>query len=87
LQQTEHGTFLSLDPHIAQQMMNKVAASLEKLSALDYPPVLMCSSQIRQHVKRLVDRFMPRVTVLSYDEILSNVEIQSLDVLELNDAD
>ena len=87
LQQTEHGTFLSLDPHIAQQMMNRVAASLEKLSSLDYQPVLMCSSQIRQHVKRLVDRFMPRVTVLSYDEILSNVEIQSLDVLELNDAD
>jgi hypothetical protein len=27
------------------------------------------------------------LTVLSYDEILSNVEIQSLDVLELNDAD
>ena len=87
LQQTEHGTFLSLDPHIAQQMMNRVAASLEKLSSLDYQPVLMCSSQIRQHVKRLVDRFMPRLTVLSYDEILSNVEIQSLDVLELNDAD
>jgi flagellar biosynthesis protein FlhA len=87
LQQTEHGTFLSLDPHIAQQMMNNVAASLEKLSSLDHQPIVLCSSQIRQHVKRLVDRFMPRVTVLSYDEILSNVEIQSLDVLELNDAD
>ncbi|MBT8368455.1 MAG: flagellar biosynthesis protein FlhA, partial [Deltaproteobacteria bacterium] len=87
LQQTEHGVFLSLDPNIAQQMMNNLAASVEKLSALDYQPVVMCSSQIRLHVKRLVDRFMPRVMVLSYDEILSNVEIQSLDVLELNDAD
>ena len=87
LQQTEHGAFLSLEPHIAQQMMNNLAASLEKLSSLEYQPVVMCSAQIRYHVKRLVDRFMPRVTVLSYDEILSNVEIQSLDVLELNDAD
>jgi flagellar biosynthesis protein FlhA len=87
LQQTEHGVFLSLDPKIAQQMMNSLAASLEKLSSLDYQPVVVCSSQIRYHLKRLVDRFMPRVTVLSYDEILSNVEIQSLDVLELNDAD
>ena len=87
LQQTEHGAFLSLDPKIAQQMMNHLAAGLEKLSSLDHQPVVMCSSQIRSHVKRLVDRFIPRVTVLSYDEILSNVEIQSLDVLELNDAD
>lgn len=86
LQQTEHGVFLSLDPKMAQQMMNNLAVSLEKLSSLDYQPVVMCSSQIRHYVKQLVDRFMPRVTVLSYDEILSNVEIQSLDVLELNDA-
>jgi flagellar biosynthesis protein FlhA len=87
LQQTDHGTFLSLDPNIAQHMMNNLAGSLEKLSSLDYQPVVMCSAQIRCHVKRLIDRFMRRVAVLSYDEILSNVEIQSLDVLELNDAD
>lgn len=87
LQQTEHGVFLSLDPKIAQQMMNNLAASLEKLSSLDYQPVVMCSAQIRHHVKRLVDRFMPRVAVLAYDEILSHIEIQSIDVLELNDAD
>ncbi|MGD8993196.1 MAG: flagellar biosynthesis protein FlhA [Desulfobacterales bacterium] len=87
LQQTDHGIFLSLDPNIAQHMMNNLAGSLEKLSSLDYQPVVMCSAQIRCHVKRLIDRFMPRVAVLSYDEILSNVEIQSLDVLELNDAD
>jgi flagellar biosynthesis protein FlhA len=87
LQQTEHGTFLSLDPHIAQQMMHNLAKHLEKLSSIHYQPVVMCSAQIRYHVKRLVDRFMPRVAVLSYDEILPNVEIQTLDVLELNDAD
>ncbi len=87
LQQTDHGTYLSLEPNIAQQMMSNLAESFEKLSSLHYQAVVMCSAQIRYHVKRLVDRFMPRVTVLSYDEILSNIEIQSLDVLELNDAD
>ncbi len=87
LQQTDHGTFLALDPNIAQQMMNNLVERLEKFSSLRYQPVVLCSAQIRYHVKQLVDRFMPRVTVLSYDEILSNIEIQSLDVLELNDAD
>jgi flagellar biosynthesis protein FlhA len=68
-------------------MMNNLAASLEKMSSLNYQPVVMCSAQIRYHVSRLVDRFLPHVVVLSYDEILSNVEIQSIDVLELNHAD
>jgi len=87
LQQTDHGSFLSLDPSVAQQMMNNLAASLEKMSSLNYQPVVMCSAQIRYHVKRLIDRFMPHIVVLSYDEILSKVEIQSLDMLELNHAD
>jgi len=87
LQQTEHGTFLSLEPHMAQQMMHRLAERIQKRSSLHYTPVVMCSAQIRYHLKRLVDRFMPRVAVLSYDEILPNVEIQTLDVLELNDAD
>ena len=87
LQQTDHGSFLSLDPSVAQQMMNNLAASLEKMSSLNYQPVVMCSAQIRYHVKRLIDRFMPHIAVLSYDEILSKVEIQSLDMLELNHAD
>ena len=87
LQQTDHGSFLSLDPSVAQKMMSKLAASLEKMSSLNYQTVVMCSSQIRYHVKRLIDRFMPHIVVLSYDEILSNVEIQSLEMLELNHAD
>jgi flagellar biosynthesis protein FlhA len=87
LQQTDHGSFLSLDPSVAQQMMNNLAASFEKMSSLNYQPVVMCSAQIRYHVKRLIDRFMPHIVVLSYDEILSKVEIQSLDMLELNHAD
>jgi len=87
LQQTDHGSFLALDPSVAQKMMNNLAASLEKMSSLNYQPVVMCSAQIRHHVSRLVDRFMSHVVVLSYDEILSNVEIQSIDMLELNHAD
>jgi flagellar biosynthesis protein FlhA len=87
LRQTEHGTYLSLDPPIAQQIMNNLAAGLEKMSSANYQPVVMCSSQIRYHFKRLVDRFIRQVVVLSYDEILSDVEIQSIDMLEFDHAD
>jgi flagellar biosynthesis protein FlhA len=87
LQQTDQGSFLSLDPSIAQQIMNNLARSLEKMSSADYPPMVLCSAQVRPHFKLLADRFLPHITVLSYDEILSNIEIQSVDMLELNHAD
>ena len=87
LQQTDQGSFLSLDPPIAQQIMNNLARSLEKMSSTDHQPVVMCSAQVRPHFKMLADRFLPYITVLSYDEILSNIEIQSLAMLELTHAD
>jgi flagellar biosynthesis protein FlhA len=87
LQQTDHGSFLSLEPSVVQNLMNNLAASLEKMASSNYQPVVMCSAQIRYHVSRLVNRFLPHVVILSYDEILSNVEIQSIDLLELSHAD
>jgi flagellar biosynthesis protein FlhA len=87
LQQTDQGSFLSLDPSIAQQIMNNLARSLEKMSSADDAPMVLCSAQVRPHFKLLADRFLPHITVLSYDEILSNIEIQSVDMLELNHAD
>jgi flagellar biosynthesis protein FlhA len=56
------------------------------MAGLNYQPLVMCSSQIRPHFKKLVDRFIPQVGVLSYEEILSTVEIQSIGAVEMSDA-
>jgi flagellar biosynthesis protein FlhA len=59
---------------------------LKRAAELNYQPVVVCSAQIRGQFKKLVDQFMPNVSVLSYDEIMKNVDIQSLGTLELSDA-
>jgi flagellar biosynthesis protein FlhA len=59
---------------------------MEKWAASNYQPVVVCSAQVRGHFKKVVDRFIPNITVLSYDEIQNNIEIQSLGTLELSDA-
>ncbi len=87
LQQTDQGTFLSLDPSMVQQIMKSLAHSLEQMSQTTNQPIVVCSAQVRPHFKMLADRFMPQIIVLSYDEILSNIEIQSIDTLELDHAD
>ena len=76
----------ALDPNLAQKIVNNLVQTLEKSSSLNSAPVVVCSAQIRSHFKKLVDRFIPNITVLSYDEIITNIEIQSLGTLELNDA-
>ena len=86
IQQTEQGSHFALDPNTAQKVINNLAQVLEKSSGLNLQPVIVCSAPIRCHFKKLIDQFIPNISVLSYDEILSNVEIQSLGTLELIDA-
>jgi flagellar biosynthesis protein FlhA len=87
IQQTDRGNLFVLDPNIAQKIITNLTKTLEKSSSLNYQPVIVCSAQIRFHFKKLVDQFIPNISILSYEEILSNVEIQSLGILELSNAD
>jgi flagellar biosynthesis protein FlhA len=86
IQSTDHGSLFALDPGVAQKVMNNLARSLQRAAEMNYQPVVVCSAQIRGQFKKLVDQFIPNVTVLSYDEIMKNIDIQSLGTLELTDA-
>ena len=87
IQQSDQASFLALDPVIIEKLINALANKLEIFSLNNYRPVLLCSAQIRSYLKQLVDRYLPDLAILSYDEILPNVQIQSLDVVELTNAD
>jgi len=87
LQKGDHGRILALDPAAANRMMTSLGRQIERCAALNFQPVVLCSSPVRVSFKRLVDRFIPNLCVLSYDEVLNTVEIRSLGTVELSDAD
>jgi flagellar biosynthesis protein FlhA len=87
IQHTDQGGFLSLDPAIVQTIINNLATILEKTTSLNYQPLVMCSAHIRIHFKKLIERFLPHVAIISYDEILNSAEIKSLGTVELGNAD
>ena len=87
IQQTNQGSFLALEPKVAKGIMESVARYITEFSSLNHRPVILCSAQIRAHFKKLIDRFIPNLVVLSYNEILNTVKIQSLGMVELSDAD
>ena len=86
LQPADQGAQFALDPNVAQKIVQNLARLMEASASRNYQPVVVCSAQIRGYFKKLIDRFIPSITVLSYDEILSHIEIQSFGTLELNDA-
>ena len=87
LQKGEHGRVLALDPRTANRIMNSLARQIEQCAARNVQPVVLCSAPMRPALKKLTDRFIPNLFVLSYEEILSTVEVRSLGSVELSDAD
>ncbi|MDD2421430.1 MAG: flagellar biosynthesis protein FlhA [Heliobacteriaceae bacterium] len=78
IQHTEHGTFLGLDPGEAQRLLTATAKEVERVSQQGYQPVVLCAPIVRLYFKQLTERAVPQLGVLSYNEVGTNIEVQSV---------
>ncbi|HEU5140244.1 MAG TPA: flagellar biosynthesis protein FlhA [Bacillales bacterium] len=83
IQQTEHGNFLALDPDDTQAFFDSAAKELQQLKTTNQPPVILCSPTVRMYVRQLLERYLPEVAVLSYNELEPSIEVQSLGVVNI----
>ncbi len=74
----EQGAYLAMDPNLAQKLLDVIQTSVAKVSDEGYQPIIICSPAIRRHLRRLLERFMPQVIVISHNELLSQTKIHSL---------
>jgi flagellar biosynthesis protein FlhA len=83
IQQTEHGSYLALDPESQQKIVQAIHQQIENASLQEVTPILLCSPAIRMYCKQLIERFLPHVVVLSYNELEADVEVQSVGVVNI----
>ncbi|MEC5422676.1 flagellar biosynthesis protein FlhA [Virgibacillus sp. C22-A2] len=83
IQQTEHGNYLALDPDAQQSIIKTIHEEVEKLTLQEETAVVLCSPAIRMYLKQLLDRFLPQVVVLSYNELEPSVQVQSVGVVNI----
>jgi flagellar biosynthesis protein FlhA len=86
VQHTEQGSYLAVDPAFAQKVLNAVSEQLKKLTSLNYQPVALCSAPLRTHFRKLTEQVFPHLAVLSHNDLLPEVNIQSLGVVGVGDA-
>ncbi|MDR3295252.1 MAG: flagellar biosynthesis protein FlhA [Clostridiales Family XIII bacterium] len=80
--QSEHGTYLAMDPQTVQQIVEDVTAQINKVKELVHQPVILTSPIVRVYFKRLIDQFLPNLTVLSFNEIDTNIQIQAIGLIQ-----
>ncbi|MBI3803016.1 MAG: flagellar biosynthesis protein FlhA [Nitrospirae bacterium] len=87
IQQSGQNYILTLDPMLAQKILLRIRQAVEQVSMKGTAPVLLCSPMIRPHLRKLVERFIPNLVVLSSSEVVSPVKIQSIETVKVSDAD
>jgi flagellar biosynthesis protein FlhA len=83
VQRTERGSYVSLDPNTMKNLITAMNKVLQELTDLGYQPIVLTGPAIRIYFKKLIERSIAGVIVLSQAEIDSNVEIQILGVVKI----
>mgnify|MGYP001420583284 CR=1 FL=1 len=81
VQQTEHGSFLSLDPNRSNEILEAIAREINQFPGMGQTPIILCSPAIRMYVRQLIERYFSNIPVLSYNELEPTIEVQSVGVV------
>ncbi|MBQ7739385.1 MAG: flagellar biosynthesis protein FlhA [Desulfovibrionaceae bacterium] len=85
IRQAENGqAFLSLNPAIAQRLVQNINAAVERAVNTDGQPVVLTTPMIRPHLAQLVTRFLPTVPIISQAEIPPDIRLQSVGSIPLD---
>ncbi|MDY6324169.1 MAG: flagellar biosynthesis protein FlhA [Catonella sp.] len=78
VKQTEQGAYITLEPVKAQKIIDSLKGEVEKLDKLGKTPIVVTSPIVRMYFKKLTEDYFKDLVVLSYNEVESNVELQSV---------
>lgn len=80
-QKSQSGEGAALDPRLLQQLFRSLSGGIEKMVHANRTPLVLCSAAVRPFFKRIVERYIPHLAVLSFSELAPRTEIQSLGIV------
>lgn len=78
VKQTEQGAYLTLDPAKTKGIMESLGVEIKKLEDLGKIPLVITSPIVRAYFKKLTEDYYKDLVVVSYNEVESSVELQSV---------
>lgn len=84
IRQVEGGSYLALNPAIAQRLIHNINMAIEGAVGTDGQPVLLATPIVRPHLAQLITRFLPNVPVISQGEIPPDTRLQAVGNVEID---
>jgi flagellar biosynthesis protein FlhA len=80
---TSASSSLVVEPKLAEQILSRIAEQSERMMKSNLLPVLLCSPDLRRHLRALLERVVPHMRVLSLAEVPSTVSLKSFGTVSL----
>jgi flagellar biosynthesis protein FlhA len=78
IQPSDYATYLALDPGVLQELLRNLTNEIEKMMLKGLSPVVICAPLVRINLKRLTERQLPQLIVLSYNELVPGIQVQAV---------
>ncbi len=78
VKQSEQGAYITLDPERIRAMLDNLKKGINKLEELGASPIVLTSPIVRMYFKKLTEDYYRDLVVVSYNEVESDVELQSV---------
>ncbi|WP_382154437.1 FHIPEP family type III secretion protein [Hydrogenophaga sp. ANAO-22] len=83
IRQTSMGSYLALDAEQTSNLLDRITETVGDLSAISHKPVILTSMDIRRYVRKMIEESLYEVAVLSYQELVPEINVQPLARIEL----
>lgn len=83
IRSNEERATLVLEPRFAEQILRRIAEETERMSRGNLRPVLLCAPNLRRHIRRITERLVPQLSVLSLNEISSHISLRAFGVVKV----
>lgn len=82
----DFGTRISLQPTMLRKLLDGLSKTIEDSAHYQDHPLVLCSPPVRLYFKRLIERFLPSVIVLSHNEIVPQTQIKQVGIVRIENA-
>jgi flagellar biosynthesis protein FlhA len=66
----------AIEPEFGKQLLEKIETACR--AAVMSQPIVLCSSMVRPHLRKLTERFLPELVIIAHGEVASNVKLISM---------
>jgi len=85
IEHKERTSYVNLAPQLIQKIISKLTPLVKKANSLNYQPIVLTSPGIRLYFKRITEKFIPSLAVLSYNEIVPEIKIRPIGVVNIHE--